>query len=251
MAKNKEGFLMYRDTIHSVNHLSNEEAGKLFKHLLQYVNDLDPQTDDKVVLLAFEPIKQYLKRDLRKYENLVAKRSAAGKASVQSRLKKKKEEHETKLTSVKSEEQASTNSTVSVSVSDSVSVSVSDIVIDINKKGFSSDEVFQTFDKVIYLFEENCLPKTAAKVVKWLKEIDKLHRIDGHSFQKIVEVVKWARQDQFWSTNFFSIMKLRTTKAGEDVKYFDRFLIQMKGNKKNVDNFEVKDAKNADEFFKT
>ena len=67
---------MYRDTIHSVNHLTDEQAGKLFKHVLAYVNDEDPQTEDKVILLAFEPIKQYLKRDLRKYEDRLTKPQA-------------------------------------------------------------------------------------------------------------------------------------------------------------------------------
>jgi len=240
---------MYRDTIHSVNHLSNEEAGKLFKHVLEYVNDLNPQTDDKVVLLSFEPIKQYLKRDLKKYEQIVSKRSAAGKASVQSRLQKKKNAHEAKSTPVETVEKDLTNSTVIDSDSVSVSVSVNDIVIDINKKGFSSDEVFQTFDRVVEYFEDKFLPKTTAAVIKWLKEIDKLHRIDGHDFQMIEKVVKWAKQDDFWSTNFFTMLKMRKTNP-EGVKYFDVFLHKMNGSKKSVDNFTIKDAKTAEEFFK-
>jgi len=247
MAKNKEGFLMYRDTIHSVNHLTDEQAGKLFKHVLAYVNDEDPQTEDKVILLAFEPIKQYLKRDLRKYEEIRDKRSAAGKASVQARLQKKKEEHESKSTSVEKDEQAPTDSTVI----DIVSVSVSDIVLDIDRSKFNNpDEVFQTFAEVVKHFNDNLLPKTTAKVVKWLKEIDKLNRIDGHDFKKIVEVVKWARQDQFWSTNFLSLMKLRTKKPGEEVSYFDKFLIKMNGAPKKKDNFDLSDAENAEDFFK-
>lgn len=68
MAKDKKSFLLYCDTIHTVDKLSNEKAGELFKHILAYVNDLNPTPNDFIIELAFEPIKQSLKRDLIKYE---------------------------------------------------------------------------------------------------------------------------------------------------------------------------------------
>jgi hypothetical protein len=70
MATDKKSFLLYCDIIHTVNKLSDEQAGKLFKHLLAYVNDLNPETEDIVTEIAFEPIKQSLKRDLQKYEGI-------------------------------------------------------------------------------------------------------------------------------------------------------------------------------------
>lgn len=255
MAKDKNSFLMYRDTIHSVELLSDEEAGKLFKHILQYVNDLNPKIDDRAVLIAFEPIKQYLKRDLQKYEKIVLKRAEAGRKSVQARLKKQKEE-EAKRTNAKSDKQTEANSTVSDidsvsdsdSDSDSVIVSVNDIQIEVNKNKFSSDEVFQTFDRLKEFFEKKHLPRTTTGLLKWLQEIDKLHRIDKHSFDRIVQVVKWAKSDSFWKTNFFTVLKLRKTNQ-EGIKYFDVFEAKMKPS--NSDNFEVKDAENADDFFKS
>jgi hypothetical protein len=69
MAKDKKSFLLYCDTIHTVNKLTDEKAGQLFKHILAYVNDQNPQTNDFVIDIAFEPIKQSLKRDLKRYEN--------------------------------------------------------------------------------------------------------------------------------------------------------------------------------------
>jgi hypothetical protein len=69
MAKDKKSFLLYCDTIHTVNKLTDEKAGQLFKHILAYVNDQNPQTDDFVIDIAFEPIKQSLKRDLIKYND--------------------------------------------------------------------------------------------------------------------------------------------------------------------------------------
>ena len=66
MAENKKSFLLYCDLIHTVQKLNDQQAGKLFKHVLEYVNDLNPQTDDILTEVCFEPIKQNLKRDLRK-----------------------------------------------------------------------------------------------------------------------------------------------------------------------------------------
>lgn len=68
MAEGKKAFVLYCDIVHTVDQMTDEQAGKLFKHILHYVNDRDPQTDDILTRLTFEPIKQQLKRDLSKYE---------------------------------------------------------------------------------------------------------------------------------------------------------------------------------------
>ena len=73
MAKEKKGFLLYCDILHTIEKLNDEQAGKLFKHILRYVNDQNPVTDDILTEVVFEPIKQTLKRDLEKYENIRAK----------------------------------------------------------------------------------------------------------------------------------------------------------------------------------
>ena len=73
MAENKKSFLLYCDLIHTVSKMPDEKAGQLLKHILAYVNDLNPTTDDLIIQLTFEPIKQSLKRDLEKYERIKAK----------------------------------------------------------------------------------------------------------------------------------------------------------------------------------
>ena len=75
MAKEKNGFVLYCDIIHTAEKLTDEQAGKLFKHILRYVNDQNPECDF-VTEIAFEPIKQTLKRDLVKYENKRAQNKA-------------------------------------------------------------------------------------------------------------------------------------------------------------------------------
>jgi len=63
MAKDKKSFVMYCDQQSIFKMLPDEIAGRLIKHILAYVNDENPVTDDLVLQLAFEPIKMQLKRD--------------------------------------------------------------------------------------------------------------------------------------------------------------------------------------------
>lgn len=46
--------------------------------ILEYVNDLDPQPQDLLVQISFEPIKQQLKRDLKKWEKTQGGKSTSG-----------------------------------------------------------------------------------------------------------------------------------------------------------------------------
>lgn len=68
MAQNKKAVLLYCDLIHTIEKMDNETAGLFFKHYLRYVNDLNPKTDNLIVDLTFESVKQNLKRDLKKWE---------------------------------------------------------------------------------------------------------------------------------------------------------------------------------------
>ena len=79
MAENKKSFLLYCDLIHTVSKMPDDKAGQLLKHVLEYVNDLNPQTNDLIIQLTFEPIKQQLKRDLLKYKAISEERSEIGK----------------------------------------------------------------------------------------------------------------------------------------------------------------------------
>ena len=79
MAKDKKSFLLYCDIIHTVEKLDDVQAGKLFKHLLKYVNDQDPTPENPLIEIAFEPIKQSLKRDLIKYEGIRERNSENAK----------------------------------------------------------------------------------------------------------------------------------------------------------------------------
>jgi hypothetical protein len=146
MAENKRSFLLYTDVHFTVKKLTDEQAGKLFKHILSYVNDENPIMNNKIIDLVFEPIKQALKRDLRKYEIIREKRSLAGKASAD-----KRQQVLTNDECVKHDEHVLTNSTVSVSVSDIVNDNV--IVKEEKKKRTDFDFQFCD-DKFIPVFME-------------------------------------------------------------------------------------------------
>jgi len=119
MAENKKSFVLYADLLHTVMQLPNDKAGLLFKHILSYVNDLEPVTEDIIVKIAFEPIKQQLKRDLKKYEKKKKQWSEAGKKSAEVRKNKRQQT----LTNVKN-----VATDLTVNVNDNVNVNVSNII---------------------------------------------------------------------------------------------------------------------------
>lgn len=63
----KKTFNAYCDWIDTFDELDDDQAGKLIKHLLRYVNDLNPVPPDQLTKLLFAPIKNTLKRDLQKW----------------------------------------------------------------------------------------------------------------------------------------------------------------------------------------
>lgn len=79
MAKDKKSFILYADLLERTDHLTTEEKGILFQHILEYVNDLNPTLEDRVLLGVWKPIKQQLKRDLVKYQQYIDKQRENGR----------------------------------------------------------------------------------------------------------------------------------------------------------------------------
>jgi len=116
MATGKKSFILYCDQRGIFDKLSDEQAGALIKHIFAYVSDENPESDF-VTELAFEGIKNTLKRDLKKWESQQEQRSEAGRRSAEVR-KRNAEIVKRKSTTVNDRSISST-----VSVSDSVNVS--------------------------------------------------------------------------------------------------------------------------------
>ena len=122
MAEDKKGFILYADQKELFEQLPDDIAGKLIKHIFKYVNDENPTSDDMIVNIAFTPIKQQLKRDLKKFEETRKQRSDAGKRSAELR------QIQRDSTALDSVQRTSTNSTdkesVTVNVKDKVNSNI-------------------------------------------------------------------------------------------------------------------------------
>lgn len=88
MAK-KKAFLLYTDMRERMSMLTNEEAGVLFKAILDYAADGNPfATDNRLLEYAFSEVKQQLDRDADKYETIKSKRAEAGAEGARKRWEK-------------------------------------------------------------------------------------------------------------------------------------------------------------------
>ena len=88
MAEEKKSFLIYTNLLETLEYQSNEVAGELFKHMLLYVNDRNPVSDNPLINALFIPIKQKMKFDLDKWEGKKEGYSKAGKMSSLSKSHK-------------------------------------------------------------------------------------------------------------------------------------------------------------------
>jgi hypothetical protein len=181
MAEGKKSFVLYADLIKNIDHLTNEEKGILFNHLLEYVNDMNPVLEDRVILSAWKFIQSQLKRDLVKFDEIKVKRSEAGKKSAELRALKKEQQKQkasTNPTSVKSVQQSSTNPTVNVN--ENVNVNVNEII-----------DKSITYTKNDFLIDWNVLR------LKHLNKPSFLNTLRGEDLDNFTELTKDYSQDDF------------------------------------------------------
>jgi hypothetical protein len=149
MASGKKSFVLYCDLIHTIEKMPNDKAGELFKHILAYVNDLNPTTNDLIIELTFEPIKQQLKRDLEKWETEIKpKRTESGRLggikSGEARRSKTKQNEANASNSKQNEANEAVN--VSVNVNDNVIKDISKTTLEDCEKLFLDKTAFNWTD---------------------------------------------------------------------------------------------------------
>jgi hypothetical protein len=210
MAENKKSFILYCDIVKTVEKLPNEVAGELFKHLLDYVNDKDPKTDNLLVEIAFEPIKQQLKRDLEKYEGSKVSRSDNGKLGNLKRWNKdlydkvvsKKitiKEAKDIANSRKSSHSDKTNRTPSqevanVAVNDTVTVTVNDNDINISLLEEKVSKVIDRFKETNYDAKERSFKTDKENLIIRLEEFLEENKLnDEFKNKQYGPVITW-----FW-----------------------------------------------------
>lgn len=75
----KKAFQLYHDMAGVVGVMTDEQAGKLLKAILTYVNGNEPEFDDPVAMVAFQPIRMQLERDHQSYVNIVTRNRENGR----------------------------------------------------------------------------------------------------------------------------------------------------------------------------
>lgn len=198
----KKSFVLYADLISVVEKLilkdradKTNHAGELFFAILKHVNDIELIDIDFVVELALEPIKNQLKRDLKKYNKTVAKRSEAGNLGNLKRYNPEiyKKVQGKEITLNEGLELAKTRKTsqsdkivanVAVNDNDNDNVNVNDnVIIDKsinNKKEIDVDAIFEKY-KISY-------KKYASELIQSnsdLQDLNRLHKISNNQ-----EVIK-------------------------------------------------------------
>jgi hypothetical protein len=193
MATNKKSFVAYCDWLESFEELTNEEAGKLVKHLFKYVNDLEPESPDRLTKMCFIPIKQSLKRDLKKYDTYINKQSENGKKGGRpKKLTDKKETQKTQPFILKPKKADSVSDSVSDSVNDNVSVINKEKKLKKENLVFPFDTI--SFKKLIniwfnYRYEEHRFKyKSLTSKQAFLKQIGQ----DYKSEEEVAEAMQYS-----------------------------------------------------------
>lgn len=168
--KDKKSFILYADLIHTVNHLTKEEKGELFQMILEYVNDLNPTTSDRLIKTTFEPIKRQLKRDLQLWVKKIEARSIAGRKGGLAKASKGKQ----------LKANLPLNDTVTVTLNDK------DLLIYYNKK----------FNKKTRVFPPNVKKKMLARIK------------EGYTIEDIKMAMDRASKDKFQKDHNFKYCTL-------------------------------------------
>ena len=132
MAEGKASFLFYANWGDTFDELSNEDAGKLIKHLCDYTRDKDPQTDSILIKAVFANMKSTLKRDLDKW----TKKSEKNRESANKRWDKN---------NANASERKERNAKHADSDTDTVNDTDTDILLEKETKEF--DTFWNSYDK--------------------------------------------------------------------------------------------------------
>lgn len=188
MAKDKKSFILYCDYLHTFSKLPDEFAGKLIKHVLEYVNDMNPESDDWMINATFEPIKRQLKRDLKKYEKIQERNKVNGALGGRP---KKNPENPVGLSNNPKNPVGYFGNPENPEKPDTVTVNDNDIYI-INKK---INSILQRFSETSYQQNEIIYKTNKEELTKHLKRFLEIKK-DSEEFRnkQYGNIISW-----FWN----------------------------------------------------
>jgi hypothetical protein len=182
MADNKKSFVLYADIIHTISILDDAKAGKLFKHILDYVNDKNPISDDMFINIAFEPIKQQLKRDLQKWDEIRSKRAVAGSIGGHSKAKRSKpKQNIANATDAKQiVANVADNVNVNVNVINNSKDHITDLFISKTQNNWQIDfakkeaeKFYNFYESKNWLIGKNKMKSVEHAIANWILRVDK------------------------------------------------------------------------------
>jgi len=223
MAENKKSFIAYCDWQDTFQELPNDKAGKLIKHLLSYVNDEHPETDDMIIRVAFASIKRQLKRDLKKYEVIREKRSDAGKLGGRPTKKKQKKAKKANAYFEKQKNPVNVSVNVNDSVNDNDIINIVTLFYDYQVKEFPQ-QLKEYVDNPNKLIDDS------------VSVIDKIVRIDGYALEQVRDVLAQAVKDDFWSKQIISLRSLRK-KGKNGFSKFSNMVTSFQKSKSGIDRW--------------
>lgn len=88
-------------------------------------------------------------------------------------------------------------------------------------------EIDDLYNFFISTIPERFIPKTDTLKNSWKDALYKCHRIDKYEYWQIKDIIDIFREDEFWTNNFFSPLKLRALNK-DGIKYIDYFYEKIK-----------------------
>jgi len=158
MANDKKGFLLYADYIHTISKMPKTKQADLFMMILKYVNDQNPETDDLIVSLVWEPIKLQLKRDLVKYETFRTKQKENGKKGGRPTSEIKTQNNPNNPSLLEKTQK-------SLTVNDNVTVNVNDVVEEPQQPPSRESKLLEMFKRVTSGYDEEFLKVEVEKFI--------------------------------------------------------------------------------------
>lgn len=211
VATTKKSFILYTDFSETLDHLTDEEAGIVFKAIFHYQAHGELPDMDRTLKLLMQSLVSQFKRNDSKYTDICKSRSEAGRLGGQATqanarfAKQNKQVQANQADSDSDSDNESDTDRKDISSLPAEAVSIADLIID-HVRSLNPNA-------------KNITSKLKHTRFAWASEIERLHRLDGAEWIEIEAVFKWASNDSFWRVNILGAVKLR--------KQFDDLKIRM------------------------
>lgn len=219
----KNSFILYTDNKVQINMLTDQQAGQLFKALVDFADSGDiPPFEDSMTALAFSFISAQISRDSAKFEETCKRRAEYGKKGGIASQKAKK----AKTTSSDKQNQANQADTVTVTetvtetVSETVTDTVSDTVTDAadkllsdtfaeaapsgkrtakqqHKDGFLTFGTYRNVRLSQAQYDKLCTDFGAKTVSDYIRRIDEWVQLKGKTYKDYdLAIRQWLSRDE-------------------------------------------------------